>query len=571
MSRRRLLARLAAVLVALLASLVAAPFVGATGPPRPNIVLVLTDDQRWDQLARMPNVQRELVKRGVTFTDAFAVNPLCCPSRATILTGRYSRSTRVYRNQPPYGGAASFDDSSTIATWLQAAGYRTAFIGKYLNGYWLDWVPPGWSRWMAYNGGYLRYSVSLDGLRTSFGADDESYSTDVFAREARLFATSGTQPFFLLLAPYAPHGPATPAARHAGAFAEHRRALPPSFDEEDVSDKPAWVRRLSRLAGPDAAQAHERRMLESLLAVDDAVGTLVDALAESGQLANTAFVLASDNGLFLGEHRMVNAKVAPYEESIRIPLVVRYDALGTPPRRDAHLVGNVDLAPTFAELGRARAPGAEGKSLLPLLAEGPGPVPWRSSLLVEHMQARSRTGSNVPTYCAVRRARSKYVVYATREEELYDLRHDPHELVNLARDPARRELLFSLRSEVKRLCDPPPPGFSLTWLCTREGGDGVSLLRGTPQADRLCGRRDAETLVGRAGDDVLVGGAGRDRIIGGAGRDRVSAGAGGDAVDVRDGIADRVLCGPGRDRVVRDRLDILGRDCERVARARTRG
>ena len=558
-------------LLCLAALLVAATASPAAAQARPNVVLVLTDDQRWDQLAQMPNVRRELVAHGVTFTQAFAVNPLCCPSRATILTGRYSHSTRVYRNQSPYGGAASFDDSSTLGTWLQAAGYRTAYLGKYLNGYWLSWVPPGWDRWIGYGGGYFDYSVSVDGLVFRFGSDDASYSTDVLAREATAFASAGPGPFFLLLAPYAPHSPATPAPRHADAFAGHERTPAPSYDEEDVSDKPAWVRSLPPLEGRTGAITRERKMLASLIAVDDAVGALAAVLKQRGELSNTVFLFTSDNGLLLGEHRLVNQKVAPYEESIRVPLVVRYDALGTGPRANARLVGNVDLAPTVAELAGVRAPGVEGKSLVPLLASPPAaPVAWRRSLLIEHLQARSRTGSTVPTYCAVRRPGWKYVVYATREEELYDLRADPYELTNLASDRTRRSLLFSLRSEVKRLCAPPPPSFGLGWLCTLEGGSGVALLRGTPYDDRICGRGAREWIEGRRGADALLGGGGSDTISGGPGRDTVEAGPGADLVLVRDGEPDRVSCGPGRDRAVVDRLDAVSGDCERVARPRGR-
>ena len=558
---------LAAIFLALSSAAAPVGDAQAAPPERPNIVLVLTDDQRWDQLKSMPNVQRHLVARGVTFTNAFAVNPLCCPSRATILTGLYSHSTRVYRNQRPYGGAASFDDSSTLGTWLQAAGYRTAYIGKYLNGYWLDEVPPGWTRWVGYGGGYGRYQLNVDGFVASFGDDEASYSTDVLARDAVAFATGGDQPFFLLLAPFAPHSPATPAPRHHGAFADFERALPPSFDEEDVSDKPAAMRARAPLGAAASLRGHERKMLESLLSVDDAVGGLVAALAERGELTNTVFAFTSDNGLLLGEHRVVG-KVVPYEESIRVPLVVRYDALGMRPRREPRLVGNVDLAPTFAELARVTPPRVEGKSLVPLLPGPAGPIPWRRSLLVEHMQARSRTGAEVPTYCAVRRPSWKYIVYATREEELYDLDADPYELENVAAAPERRELLFSFRSEVRRLCSPPPPGFRLDWLCTREGAEGVFLLQGTSHADRICGRGDGETILGRAGDDSLLAGGGADRVIAGAGRDSVVAGAGADVVDVWDGERDRIFCGPGRDRVRADRLDLVARDCERVDTSR---
>jgi Domain of unknown function (DUF4976)/RTX calcium-binding nonapeptide repeat (4 copies) len=258
--------------------------------------------------------------------------------------------------------------------------------------------------------------------------------------------------------------------------------------------------------------------------------------------------------------------VAAYEESIRIPLVVRYDALGEPPRREPRLAGNVDIAPMLAELAGLSVPDLEGASLVPLLAEPAEPVRWRRSLLVEHMQARSGTGSNVPTYCAVRRPGWKYVLYATREEELYDLASDPHELENLARDPARRAVLFSLRSEVKRLCSPPPPGMTLGWLCTLEGAPGTARLRGTAHDDRVCGRGHAEEILGLAGADRLTGAGGSDILSGGPGRDVVEAGAGADLLLLRDGEPDVARCGPGRDRVRADRRDSIARDCERVAR-----
>ena len=436
---------------------------------RPNIVVVLMDDQRWDTLSAMPAVRRDLVAHGVTFENAFAVNPLCCPSRTSILTGRYSHSTGVYGNAPPHGGAASFDDSSTIATWLRRAGYRTAYVGKYLNGYWGDYVPSGWDRWVGYNGGYFNYSVNVDGTTVRHGDRAADYSTDVFAREAVSFIAETRRRFFLVFAPYAPHLPSVPAPRHARAFAGVKPWRPPSYDERDARDKPRWLKSRPPLTGAQERKMDEirRGQLGTLLAVDEAVRDIVDALRKSGRLDETMIVFTSDNGLTWGEHRLTDRKSNAFEESIRIPLVVRYDRLVRTPRRESRLVTNIDLAPTWADVARVAARGADGRSLVPLLAGRE--TRWRRSFLIEHLQARKGPQAEVPTYCAVRNRRFKYVAYATREEELYDLARDPYELENRADDPALRERLGALRAELRALCRPAPPGFRTGWIPARRG------------------------------------------------------------------------------------------------------
>jgi N-acetylglucosamine-6-sulfatase len=574
MSRRSSLRVLA--LVVALSGVLAAP---AAAPAAPNVVLILTDDQRWDTLWAMPTVQRELVGRGVTFQNAFVVNPLCCPSRASFLTGRYSHSTGVYSNVPPYGGVSWFDDSSTLATALAAAGYRTGFVGKYLNGYLGDFVPPGWHRWVANAGGFFGYGLNVDGFFVHYGLEEAAYSTDVFANEAVSFIQASPDPFFLVLAPYAPHAPATPASRHLGRHAEIQPFRPDAYDEPDISDKPAWLHAFPPLADDRRVWTDDfrRRQLESLAGIDDAVRRVLETLEASGRLANTMIVFASDNGLLLGEHRLTNRKWSAFEESIRIPFVVRYDALVTAPRVDSRLVTNIDFAPTVAQLAGTALPPVDGTSLVPLLAPaGPQPV-WRTHFLIEHLQAPSGALAEVPTYCAVRGQRLKYVVYSTREEELYDLAADPAELVNRAVDPAYRERKFALRSELKALCTPPPPGYELSWLCTHEGNGVDAVLRGTRHDDLMCGTAAAELLIGADGADVLRGaagaddvrgGAGPDRLLPGRGRDKADGGAGSDVLEVRDGRRDTVVCGRGRDYVRADRRDTVARDCEHVQRPR---
>ncbi|HEV3475580.1 MAG TPA: sulfatase, partial [Actinomycetota bacterium] len=348
--------------------------VGQGRDVRPTIVLIVTDDQRFDSLWAMPHVQRHLVSRGVTFANAFVVNPLCCPSRASLLTGGYSHSTGVYTNR----GFQAFRPHApnTLATWLQGAGYRTGLFGKYLNGYGpaghAGYVPPGWDRWavLAHNNGhYFDYDMNVNGTLVHHGSEAQDYSTDVAAREAVAFIRETEGPLFVLLAPYAPHGPATPAPRHEGAFADLGRWRPPSYDEKDLSDKPAWMQTLPRLDGNERESIDEfrRRQYESLLAVDDAVDAVVRSLEETGRLGTSLIAYTSDNGFLWGEHRFAG-KQAAFDESIRVPLVARYDPLITGPRVDPHLVLNIDLAPTVAALaGAVPPPATERVTLLPLL------------------------------------------------------------------------------------------------------------------------------------------------------------------------------------------------------------
>jgi len=539
------------------ALLAAAPGADAA---RPNVVIVLTDDQRWDTLSAMPTVQSELVGKGVMFSNSFTVNPLCCPSRASLFTGLYSHSTRVYHNRGARG-LRSFDERSSIVLPLRASGYRTGLIGKYMNDYTTTRVPPGWERWVVFTGsmdrgqppGFFDYDLSVDGTLVSHGSAPADYSTDVLAAEAQEFIRgSAGRPFFLLFAPFAPHHPATPAPRHAGAFPDLEPWRPPSYDEANVSDKPKWIRQRIRIDAQEAARLDALRgnQLRSLLAVDDAVGSILSTLEDEGRLANTVILYTSDNGHFWGEHRL-KTKMAAYEESIRVPLVARFDPLTTVARTESRFVANIDIAPTIAGFARIRRP-FHGQSFRPLLAGNP--TVWRKTFLIENL--RLNVG-NVPTYCAVRGGRWSYVALRSKEEELYDLSTDPDQLANRARDGALRGQLLTMRARVRDLCDPPPPHMNLDWLCTKNGSHSPETIRGTGRADGLCASGGRDTVWGLGGNDLLRGGPGRDRLIGGPGKDRVLA---------RDGARDTIACGPGVDRVLADRLDVVGKDCEIVTR-----
>jgi len=449
--------------LALAGILIAAPAPLATGrDPRPNFVVIVTDDQSIDTLQKMPNTRSLISDGGTKFTQAIISNPLCCPSRATIFTGNYSHTTGVYTNDPDmHGGFPAFRDGSTIATWLQAAGYRTSLFGKYLNGYGVTtYVPPGWDEWFSTfnDGGYYDYAAVADGDAMRFGHDPADYGTTVLRDRAVSFirSTEPSQPIFMYFAPHAPHEPAIPELRDRDAFVSESPRRTISYDERDVSDKPDHVRRLGRIDAETRRDIDEFRLsqIQTLQSVDRSVAVLIDTLEDTGRLENTMIVFTSDNGMFWGEHRL-RGKSQVYEEAIGVPFVVRYDALIENARTDESLALNIDLAPTFAELAGVSAPGAEGRSLLPRL-RSPS-ASWRDAFLVEHM-AKGSYGA--PTFCAIHTDRYVLVRYATGEEELYDLLRDPHQMENVATSTRYVEERQSLRTGLRRLCDPLPPGFA---------------------------------------------------------------------------------------------------------------
>jgi N-acetylglucosamine-6-sulfatase len=441
-----------------------------------NVIVVVTDDQRWDAL-RFPTIRSELIGKGVTFEQAFAPTPLCCPSRASILTGRFSHSTGVYKNRPPQGGFETFTaggwDASTFATWLDDVGYTTAFVGKYLNGYDpadISYVPPGWDHWVAFSlasasgggdsGGYFDYTLSVDGTAVPYGSDPADYSTDVLGGYAAdlITAAPANAPLLLYFAPRAPHKPSTPAPRHASAFTSLVPLSSPNINEADVSDKPSHIRSLPVLTWKQikSAETVRRRHHRSLLAVDEAVATILDRLAETDRLLDTMIVFTSDNGIAFGEHRW-RGKEVPYEESIRVPLVLRYDALtGGIPSASHRLAMNVDVAATAAEAAGVSPLELDGESLVGSL-DGSATT-TRAHVLLEHART-SVEGVPIPAYCGVRTSAWKYVRYADGQEELYDLVADPFELENLAAHPEHAELKAELMDRTRALCSPTPPKY----------------------------------------------------------------------------------------------------------------
>ncbi len=455
----------AAALVLCLATLLAAGCSGsgaaqeqaAEAPDtQPNILFVLTDDLDYASAQKMPNLRTLLIEEGASFENAFTSQSLCCPSRATILTGQYAHTNGIKGNKLPDGGFRKFRDEGleedTIATRLQEEGYRTAYFGKYLNEYGEDdptHVPPGWNEWY----GKLNeqklydYKINENGEVVSYGSETEDFFTDVLSGQATDFvkrAAPENQPFVAYVAPTAPHGPATPAERHKGAFAMGEAPRYPSFNEEDVSDKPSWRRETERFSEEEISgiDAYHQKRLKSMLAVDEMVGSLVKELEAAGELGNTYIFFTSDNGWLAGVHRMKEGKDRAYEESVHVPLFVR--GPGIPARSQTEeLALNTDFAPTFAELAGVEFSEADGRSLMPLLRGETSP--WRSAVLLEGF-----VGKGDRVYGAIRTETHKYVEYGNGEQELYDLQNDPFELESI-HETADTSLSENLKARLEAL------------------------------------------------------------------------------------------------------------------------
>lgn len=419
-----------------------------TNKERPNIVLVSVDDLDLRTAQSLPRLQRVMADEGVTFENAFVTNPICCPSRATTLRGQYAHNTSVQGNRPPQGGYEKFHrlgrERSTVATWLDEAGYNTAYMGKYMNGYQGTAVPPGWDEWLAVSGNYASDALTYNG-RLLPGALQGRHETDVLSGKSSLYierASRSESPFFLYLAPRAPHQPARPAPRHRDLYSGPEIPAQPSddpaYDEADVSDKPLWLAQRQPLTRQQKLRMDElhRDRLRSMAGVEEMMAGLEEKLRKTGELDNTYIVFTSDNGHHMGQHRLPTGKWTAYEEDVRVPLMIR--GPGVPEGQSTeHMVLNNDLAPTFADLGGARMPRfVDGRSIAPLLRRYHPPArDWREAFLVEAAAFVPGTGAGIPigrpSFEAVRSEDHLYVEYASGARELYDLRADPHQLENI--------------------------------------------------------------------------------------------------------------------------------------------
>jgi N-acetylglucosamine-6-sulfatase len=426
-----------------------------SAPAPPNMVFILTDDMRKDDLKYMPKTKALLQSTGMTFENAFVSNPLCCPSRTTIMRGQYSHNTGVWSNSSTdsssttaggwYAYQQNGNEADNVATRLQLAGYKTGLFGKYLNGY--DntaYRPPGWDRWFgAFTSGtlhYFDYDVNDQGTITHYGTSASAYSTDVISGQADAFISANASqgvPFFAYVAPIALHEPSTPAPRDAHEYDGIQGPRLASFNEADVTDKPPWMQKLPRLSSSQVSaidKRHEKR-IESLQAVDDLVAGVVNALdttkTPSGAKAldNTYIFFTSDNGFHHGEHRIAKQKWRPYEEDIRMPLLVRGPGIAAGSTTNK-LTLNTDYMPTFLDLAGSQIPAyADGRPLRPVL--NGSVTTWRSAVLPEAAANYSPAYEGIRTISTVGAPARKYLEYSGGVKELYKLDTDPYKLTNL--------------------------------------------------------------------------------------------------------------------------------------------
>lgn len=474
--RRCLLAAVTALMT--VAGCVSAVSVADSADRRPNVVLILTDDLDsattpvWQVMPRTAALIRD---RGMEFTQSFAPMPICCAARASILTGEYGHNTGVLTNAGEVGGFETFrtrgNESHTLATALHAAGYRTGMAGKYLNGLEDDpgHIPPGWDDWNAGVDNFLytgyNYTLNENGRFVKYGVAPQDYETDVIRAKSERFITEAAesgQPFFWYAASTSPHFPIPPAPRHLPETRPTAAPRSPNYQEPDVSDKPSWLidtadARAATIAVTNDADYTDR--LGALKSLDEMVAGIVDTLARTGELDNTYLIFTSDNGYSLGAHRLTQ-KMAPYEESMRVPLAIA--GPGIDPGRSDAMALSIDLAPTVLDWAGIPIPDRmDGRSLVPVLSGAGGG--WRNDFVAEYGGAgyTGRDGIaqeqipgtdtpivyalDMPSWSAVRTDRYLYVRWYERERpldrreyELYDLWTDPYQLTNLIKTPEGR-------------------------------------------------------------------------------------------------------------------------------------
>lgn len=442
-----------ALVIAALVGLLAAGTVHAAGAARPNILFILVDDLRWDALgctghpfSRTPNIDR-LAQEGALFRNTFVTTPLCSPARASFLTGQYVRTNGIRGNGP--NGPRSHE-LITFPRRLHDAGYETAYVGKWHMGN-DDTRRPGFDRWVSFKGqgAHVDPELNIDGdVKKHPG-----YMTDLLTDHSVEFLKQPrTKPFCLYLGYKAVHGPFVPAPRHKDLYSDAPIVRSPNAQDTNEG-KPALIRPLPgmRTPGPGtgSGDALIRNQFRMLVAIDEGVGRILDALRESRQADNTLVIFTSDNGYFWGEHGLGD-KRWPYEESIRVPLLARWPGRIPAGTRVEALSLNVDIAPTALDAaGLSAAKEMHGRSLLPLLASQP--AAGRKTVLLEYF-AEPRF-ARAPTWEAVRSERWKYIRYPDLAgmDELYDLKTDPGEMKNRAADPEAQEALKDLKAEMSRL------------------------------------------------------------------------------------------------------------------------
>ncbi len=469
---------------------------------RPNIVMIMVDDMRDDDLQYMPRTRRLLGGYGVRFANSFSPYPSCCPARASVLTGLYTHNHGVDGIHEPYG-FTSLDDRSTLATWLDEAGYATVYLGKYLNGYGempepgestgdsLHYVPPGWDRWLASIDGGLPKGDPLAGqtydyFDTTISDDGEGFRNFAGRYQTRVYGalseaiirrrSASDQPYFLHVSYTAPHlgfpiedddppwfirgsdGNLTPMYTTArprgvrGMFDERITTTPgDTWRDPDFTDKPGYLRARPPLNRRERAVLLEltRQRAEALWVLDQEVARTIKAVAASSEMPRTVVMLTSDNGYFLGEQRMRAGKMYPHEPSLRVPFLIRGPGIPMGERRTDPIT-SIDVAPTVATLAGVRPPqGLDGVSLARVARDGDRG--WTRGVVTE--TGRTNLPRRPRRLLGLRTPRYLYVEVAYGARELYDLRRDPQQYRNLAPLPAYDGLQESLARVLHRLKD----------------------------------------------------------------------------------------------------------------------
>lgn len=445
---------------------------------RPNIIVIETDDQDdMGSLSVMTNVKNLLINQGVRFTNSFATNPVCCPSRTTFLTGQLTHNHTIWGGGARSGFEEKFQlrEENSLPVWLQSVGYSTVLIGKYLNLYGRfipPHVPPGWSNWHGLidpsTYAYYGYSIYENGVTNTYGNNPEDYQTDVLSKKAVNYINShknNSRPFFMWLTPLAPHAGkpaenlAEPAPRHKGRFNNLTLPIPPSFNESDISDKPPFMQENplmdQRLVQVATDSFRTRR--ESLLAVDEMVAAVIESVKQAGKLDNTYIIFTSDNGYFHGEHRIPLIKLLAYEESIKVPLVIKGPGIPQGQTR-SQMVLNTDVTATIVELAKAKATEKlDGESFIKY-ARNPA-TPGKTAVILEGLTWLPWWSKMYGFYYSLRTPQFKYIEHTPNTAgvsdpyayELYDLSRDRYELQNQVDNPSYASVLNSLRTALGRV------------------------------------------------------------------------------------------------------------------------
>ena len=413
---------------------------------RPNFLIIISDDQRFDTMEYMPETQSRIFDQGVTFSNGFVTTPFCCPSRSSILTGLYAHNHYVHQNNDKLL-------LPTVVENLHKNGYYTGLVGKYLNS-WNGDTRPEFDYWVSFFGGTMNNYYNPELNVNGTWSKQTGYSTYLFEDYAKEYLTKATEqrkPFFLIFAPNAPHAPYTPLKEDKGLYTDLPPHRPPNYNEVDMSDKPASIADKPLLTEKDSVEIEtlRRRQILTLTSLDRSIGEIMKTLEETGELDNTVIIFLSDNGKHWGEHRL-ETKSTAYEEVVKVPFAMRYLPLIPTPYVEDKLVANIDIAPTIYELSETKTPEVmDGQSLVQLLKRS---GEWRTHLLLEAWPDRGH-------WAAIRTDQFIYIETENDKSEFYDLKVDPYEMESAINDPSYQSIISELNALLQEEKQPkiPPP------------------------------------------------------------------------------------------------------------------